>query len=845
MSRSLSPAMTHRLCAALLALAGLFAGAAPPAAASDIGAFIEAARLGRYPLREPERRVWGTENARDALLVGQLENRLFLYRYLRPSGVGSPSELAFRSQPMVIDPATWRADRAEDVNVTAPREGQVFYWVTYTYPGAGDGRADGFLVEASGAVIRVQADAARVVATAEQPWDEARRAQALATLKPALLAYPSRLPAFPSDVRFETRTAAEVPAAFRALHQAARAIPRAKAAEFGRALANLRRFVLEHDYREIDAAGKDAEVLTALNDYGFWLGQSGQGGELAEAERVLDEVLRRDPARTPAYLNRADVRIKLRDRQRDRRDYYETLAREDFRQYCSRRLAAGEAMPANIAARIGAALDAKVLDAAACRPRLVIFEAIRAGDLDALRAELRGGLDPSGVNEYGVSALSAATYERQLEMVQALLAAGAKIDGPNSGAPLLATALSPAGGGRPAAERYALADALIAAGASLEAPDVNGTPLLLWRVSYSASDKDTLDYLLAKGANPNGRDKSGRSVLHAAMGSPSKLWFADKLLAKGADINAVYIRMYYGDQAMWETPLLEALRESPAGELTSRQAAVPVSERVAYALARGADPTVGGYGPKSGERRAGLDEALSLAARQMSPELIDRLTQAAAGKPRAPLTVAPLSSLLRQWNEIENRADAQGNGPQWDGLRARLRATAERLVAAGVPLAYDGNPSGLTRRDVAPLSLPWLPDDLYLAWLRAGANPSDRSDGDLRLRGVVDADALPLVIMLRLGNDAKARMLLEHDAGLYATPARCGMAVADMLAWSLSDNGPLGPGAARALQQVLDGAARAPACDLAQGARVRPFVGVSARELAQRVGVTLTVKAPG
>ncbi|MFW8369117.1 hypothetical protein ACOICT_29135, partial [Klebsiella pneumoniae] len=86
-------------------------------------------------------------------------------------------------------------------------------------------------------------------------------------------------------------------------------------------------------------------------------------------------------------------------------------------------------------------------------------------------------------------------------------------------------------------------------------------------------------------------------------------------------------------------------------------------------------------------------------------------------------------------------------------------------------------------------------------------NPSDRSDGDLRLRGVVDADALPLVIMLRLGNDAKARMLLEHDAGLYATPARCGMAVADMLAWKLGDNGPLGPSAARALRQVLDGAA--------------------------------------
>ncbi|MCR2740628.1 hypothetical protein NSQ98_25620, partial [Salmonella enterica] len=76
--------------------------APPPVAAHDIGAAIEAMRLGRYPLREPERRVWGTENAKDALLVGQLENRLFLYRYLRPGGAGSPSELAFRSRALVI-----------------------------------------------------------------------------------------------------------------------------------------------------------------------------------------------------------------------------------------------------------------------------------------------------------------------------------------------------------------------------------------------------------------------------------------------------------------------------------------------------------------------------------------------------------------------------------------------------------------------------------------------------------------------------------------------------------------------------------------------------------------------
>jgi hypothetical protein len=275
------------------------------------------------------------------------------------------------------------------------------------------------------------------------------------------------------------------------------------------------------------------------------------------------------------------------------------------------------------------------------------------------------------------------------------------------------------------------------------------------------------------------------------------------------------------------------------------QSAYAPSERVAFALAHGADPAVGGYGPKDGQVRAGLDEAFSLAARQMSPELVDQLAQAAAGKPHAPTTTAPMTSLLRQWNEVELRADANQNSAEWDGQRARLRATADRLLAAGVPLAYVGSATGTVNNQIAPLSLPWLPDDLYQAWLAAGANPSDRSDGSLRLRGVADPGALPLVIMLQQGNEAKARMLLEHDAPLYATPARCGMAVADMLAWQASDGGPLSPSAARAMKQVLDGAANAPACDLDQGARVQPYVGMTARQLADRLGITLVVKAPG
>ncbi|MEN4922995.1 ankyrin repeat domain-containing protein [Achromobacter spanius] len=817
--------------AVALALAGM-AALPPPAAAYDIGAVIESMRLSRYPLREPERRAWGTENVKDAMLVGQMENRLYLYRYIREGG--KEFRLDFRSQPLVIDPAQWKATREENVTVRAPRGDEAFYWVSYSYSDATDGEARGFLVDGKGEAATVIANAQRVVITGSRPWDEARRAEALATLRPALADYPARLKALPADVRFEHQAVLDVTATFRTLHQVARAIPRAKTAEFGRALADLRRFVMEQDYREIDPGGKDAQMLTALNDYGFWLAES---GDAAQADRILSDVLRRDPARTAAYLNRADARWTRAAKAGDKRGYFEALAREDYRLYCTRRLAASEPIPGPVAARIGAALNERALDAGVCRPRLAIFKAIADGDLDAVRAELAAGQDPNGVNENGTSALAAAVSRKQAGIVRALLDGGAKADGPNNGFVLLGSALPDARDTRPAAERYALADMLIAAGAPMNALDSSGTTLLIRRISYYSENKDNLSYLLDKGADPNAPEKNGRTPLHAALQNPKNFWFAEKLLAKGADINAAYIRMYYGSSPMWETPLLEALRESPSGSLTpTAQYAVPA--RVTFALAHGADAAVGGYASGKAVERNGLNEALSLAVRYLQPELVDQLAQA-AGKPQAPLTTEAMSSLLRIWNDVETRAAADNDGPLWDGQRARLRAMADRLLAAGVPLTDAGDATGLLRNRIAPLSLPWLPDDLYEAWLKAGADASDRSDPDFRIAGVAAPDVLPLVTMLNLGQESKARMLLEHGAGMARTPARRGMAVADVLAWQLGNSGPVGPMGANAVKQVLEAAKAATGCDLQQQSRVQPFVGVTATELARRANVNL------
>ena len=821
--------------AGLLLLASL-AATTQPSQASDIGEVVHSLRMSSYPLHEPERRAWSTENTKDALVVGQMENRLFLYRYVR--GIGQPPGLDFRSQPLVIDPLTWDASRNLAVMVRLPDDTGSLYWVGYHY--AGDDlfkRADGFLVDAQGRAATVLADSNLAVVTSNEPWDEVRKAQALATLRQAL-EYPGQLRSFPAEVRFEHQMPLDVAATFMMLHQVTRAIPRTKKVEFSRALADLRRFVMEQDYREIDLTGKDPEMLTALNDYGFWLAES---GDTIQADIILSDVLRRDPSRTAAYLNRADSRWTQVRKTGGTRGVLAALALEDYRLYCSRRLAAGDPIPSNIAKRISNALNANVLNAEVCRPRLAIFHAIQADDLNAVRAELAAGQDPNGVNENGTSALAAAVSRKQLDIVQTLLTAGARADGQNNGMLLLAGAMPNVNDRRPAAERYALADMLLAAGAPLDGVDSSGVSLLTQRTSYFAEDKDSLRYLLAKGANPNAREKNSATALHEAMRSPSKLWLTELLLDKGADINAAYIRMYYGNQAMWETPLLEALRDASSSELTPT-VTYPVSERVRFALARGADPAVGGYSiNRTTPERNGLNEALGLAAEMMQPELVDQLAQA-AGQPQLPLTPDPLASLLRVWNTVEIRSSINKNSADWDGQRAKLRATAERLLAAGVPLTRTGDVTGLTN-NIAPLGLPWLPDDLYLEWLEKGADASDRTRGDIGIQGVADADALPLVIMLQQGKETKAQMLLEHDAGLYRTPERCGMAVADMLAWHVSDSGPVSPIAARALSQVLARAEGAAGCDLTQKSRVQPFVGVSASDLADRANLTLDARA--
>jgi uncharacterized protein len=152
-----------------------------------------------------------------------------------------------------------------------------------------------------------------------------------------------------------------------------------------------------------------------------------------------------------------------------------------------------------------------------------VFDAIAAGDLDALRRALPGGV--SARNEQGVSALLFAVYHRNEAARDALLEAGAEVG------PAEAAALGRLDGLDPAARSgdgftslhlaafFGGADtvrALLAAGADPDADDVNPFKVRPLHSAVSVRDADATRALLDAGANPNVHQQGGYTPLHTA-----------------------------------------------------------------------------------------------------------------------------------------------------------------------------------------------------------------------------------------------------------------------------------------------------------------------------------------
>lgn len=131
-----------------------------------------------------------------------------------------------------------------------------------------------------------------------------------------------------------------------------------------------------------------------------------------------------------------------------------------------------------------------------------IDEAIRAGDLGALRRLADAGAAfPNVRDACGSWYLVRAVFSGPLDLVQALLAAGADPNAPaDDGFPSLFAAID-----RATPDRHAVLAALLDAGASVQQRGVNDYTALHY--AASRDDAEAVRLLLARGADPEARTR--------------------------------------------------------------------------------------------------------------------------------------------------------------------------------------------------------------------------------------------------------------------------------------------------------------------------------------------------
>lgn len=159
------------------------------------------------------------------------------------------------------------------------------------------------------------------------------------------------------------------------------------------------------------------------------------------------------------------------------------------------------------------------------RPSVPLYLAVQRGDLDQLERHIFWGTDVNTALPDGKYALHIAAEKGRIVMVRTLLKHGADINqtSADGDTPIDLALLT---------GRTQLAELMITQGARLDA-----SALLLKAASAGITDRDTVRFLIERGADTEGRDAAGDTPLLIAIRQDNHR-LATHLVNRGADVNA-------------------------------------------------------------------------------------------------------------------------------------------------------------------------------------------------------------------------------------------------------------------------------------------------------------------
>jgi ankyrin repeat protein len=158
------------------------------------------------------------------------------------------------------------------------------------------------------------------------------------------------------------------------------------------------------------------------------------------------------------------------------------------------------------------------------RPTVPLYLAMQRGDIDQLDRHIFWGADVNSMMPNGKYPLHMAAEKGRLVMVRTLLEHGADIDSrTESGDSALALAIL--------AGRTQVAEVLLAQGAALDP-----SALLLKAAQQGVTDRDTVRFLIDRGADTEYRSPDGDTALLIAIRQDNHR-LATHLVNQGADVN--------------------------------------------------------------------------------------------------------------------------------------------------------------------------------------------------------------------------------------------------------------------------------------------------------------------